>query len=232
MKRPIATAFLAEDTTRSATEARTATRPATTTGPAILRPKDVRALLAAPDRRGRQGKRDAALLAVLVGSGCRSCEATRLCVDHVEFTGGRCRLTIRTAKQRAGSPPKWRTCTLPPAAARLLHDWLVYAQPKLFVFEGRRHEALSTRAVRTTVTKYLRQIGRTDMRTHGLRHTVGAALARGSGNMWLVAKTLGHSSPATAYRFYSQYSLEDSDKVSDILAGLWSPRQYNKGGAK
>ena len=200
------------------------TRTAAPQGPSILRPRDVKALLAAPDRRGRFGKRDSALLAVLLGSGARIGEAVQLTVENVEFASRRCRLTLRTSKQRSGSPAKWRCVTLPPMAAKLLRDWIDYARPRLFVFEGPRHEAISTRQGRRIVTRYLRQVGRTDLHCHSLRHTVGAMIVRSTGSIYSAQKVLGHSSPATTSAYYACFSVEDSDKVADALAGVWSPR--------
>src|SRR3954453_13824128 len=70
-------------------------------GPPVLGTEQVQALLGAPDGRTRKGKRNKALLAVLVGGGLRVGEATRLTVANVQQTGaGRVRLTFQTAKAR------------------------------------------------------------------------------------------------------------------------------------
>ena len=205
------------------TEARTAV---VRSGPAILRPRDVKALLAAPDRRKAKGRRDAALLAVLLGSGARIGEAVRLTVENVEFASGRCRLTLRKSKQRSGSPAKWRCVTLPTLASRLLWDWIDYARPRLFVFEGPRHEAISTRQGRRIVTRYLRQVGRTDLHCHSLRHTVGAQIVRATGSIYSAQRVLGHSSPATTSAYYACFDTRDADQVADALAAVWQPRKY------
>lgn len=209
--------------------AETTTRQAAQSGPAILRPRDVKALLAAPDRRTTKGRRDAALLAVLVGSGARIGEAVRLVVDNVVFENGRCHVTLKTSKQRSGSPPKWRCVTLPPMAAKLLRDWLDYARPRLFVFGGPRHEAISTRQGRRIVTRYLRQAGRPDLHCHSLRHTVGAQIVRATGSIYSAQRVLGHSSPAVTSAYYACFDVRDADEVADALAGVWQPRKF-KGG--
>src|SRR5688572_6061002 len=85
-------------------------------GPAVLRPEEVRKLVQTPDGRTRKGKRDAALLAVLVGGGLRVGEALRLTLSNIEQTkGGRVRLTFRTSKARVD---RFRTVTLPQWAAK------------------------------------------------------------------------------------------------------------------
>jgi integrase len=202
----------------------TRTRTAAPQGPAILRPRDVKALLAAPDRRTRLGRRDSALLAVLVGGGLRIGEAVRLVIDNIEFAGATVRVTTKTSKGRAGSPPRYRTVTLPPMAGRLVRDYVDHDAPRFWVFPGRHGEFLGTSAARRAVTKHLRAIGRGDLHCHSCRHSVGAQLTRATGNLWLVAKVLGHQSVNTTMHFYSQYSVEDSDKAADALAGVWSPR--------
>jgi len=190
----------------------TATAIRTLSGPQVLRPKQVLALLRAPDRRTKLGKRDAALLSVLACGGLRLGECVRLTLDCVEL-GQRVRITTRTAKSRG---LRFRTVSLPSIAARLLRDWLAHSEPRLFVFEGRRHEALSTRQAGRIVRYYLAKIGRSDLRPHSLRHSVGAIVTRQSG-VWVAQKVLGHASPTTTSRFYSAFDVTDADIAADKL---------------
>ena len=188
----------------------TATR--TLSGPSVLRPKQVLALLRAPDKRSRLGRRDAALLACLATGGLRLGEATRLTVEAVEL-GKRVRITTRTLKTHG---QRSRTVTLPNPAAKLLRDWLAYSQPRYWVFPGRRNEALTTRQAGRIVRGYLREIGCGWARPHSLRHTVGAIVTRQAG-LWVAANVLGHTSVDTTKRFYSQYCVADADKAADKL---------------
>jgi len=190
----------------------TATATRTLSGPQVLRPKQVLALLRAPDKRTRLGRRDAALLACLATGGLRLGEATRLVVGDIEL-GKRVRISTRTLKTHG---QRSRTVTLPAPAAKLLRGWLDYSQPRYWVFPGRRNEALTTRQAGRIVRGYLREIGRGDMRPHGLRHTVGAIVTRQAG-LWVAANVLGHASVDTTKRFYSQYCVEDADKAADKL---------------
>jgi len=190
----------------------TATATRTLSGPQVLRAKQLKALLRAPDLRQRRGRRDAALLAVLGCGGLRLGEACRLLVENVEL-GQRVRLTTRTAKSRG---LRFRTVSLPSIAARLLRDHLAHSEPRLFVFEGRRHEALSTRQAGRIVRYYLAKIGRSDLRPHSLRHSVGAIVTRQSG-IWVAQKVLGHASPTTTSRFYSAFDVTDADIAADKL---------------
>ena len=181
-------------------------------GPAVLKPIQIRRLLALPDRRRKRGKRDAGLLAVLACGGLRLGECCRLTIADIEI-GKRLRITTKTAKSRL---PRFRTITLPNPASKLLRDWLAQSESRFWVFPGRRNEALSTRQAGRIVKAYLRQIGRSDLRPHSLRHSVGAIVTRQSG-IWVAQKVLGHASPTTTSRFYSAFDVTDADIAADKL---------------
>ena len=184
----------------------------TLSGPQVLRPKQVLALLRAPDRRTKLGKRDAALLSVLACGGLRLGECVRLTLDCVEL-GQRVRITTRTAKSRG---LRFRTITLPGPAARLLRDHLAHSEPRLFVFEGRRHEALSTRQAGRIVKAYLREIGCGWAHPHTLRHSYATILIHQSHDIWLTQKQLGHASVTTT-NIYAHADPSDADKAATAI---------------
>ena len=186
-----------------------------------LKPGQVRALLAAPDRRHAIGKRDACLLAILVAGGLRQSEACRLVADNITFDGGRCRVTCRSSKKKSEA---WRTVTLFPQAGKLVRDWIAYSQPRWWVFPGQHGECLSTRACRQIVKGWLREVGAGWARTHSLRKTAGALITRQTGNIYLTSKVLGHSNIIVTARAYSEYSLRDGDAAADAMAGAINPR--------
>src|SRR4051812_29914896 len=103
-------------------------------GPPVLRKREVGALLAAPDCRKPKGKRDRALLAVLIGGGLRVGEAVKLTVANVsDSTDDRLRLTFPTAKSRI---VRYRTVTLPVWAAEPVAKWLAHERPTDWLFRG------------------------------------------------------------------------------------------------
>ena len=204
----------------------TATAVRTLSGPQVLRAKQLKALLAAPDKRTRRGRRDSALLAVLGCGGLRLGECCRLLVENVEMSGdtpqsprqrglapSRVRLTTRTAKSRG---LRFRTITLPGPAARLLRDHLSHSEPRLFVFEGRRHEALSTRQAGRIVKGYLRQIGCGWAHPHTLRHSYATILIHQSHDIWLTQKQLGHASVTTT-NIYAHADPSDADRAATAI---------------
>jgi len=191
----------------------TATTTRVLQGPQVLRPKQLKALLNAPDKRTKRGRRDAALIAVLGCGGLRLGECCRLLVENVELAQ-RVRLTTRTAKSRG---LRFRTVSLPSIAARLLRDHLAHSEPRFWVFPGRRNEALSTRQAGRIVTSYLRKIGRGDLHPHSLRHGVGAMITRATGSIFCAQSVLGHASPTTTAKFYACWAVEDADRASDAI---------------
>jgi len=190
----------------------TATAIRTLSGPQVLKPRQLKALLAAPDRRTRRGRRDAALIAVLGCGGLRLGEACRLLVENVELAQ-RVRLTTRTAKSRG---LRFRTLTLPGIGAKALRDHLSHSEPRLFVFEGRRHEALSTRQAGRIVKSYLRQTGCGWAHPHTLRHTYATILIHQSHDIWLVQKELGHASVTTT-NIYAHADPSDADRAATAI---------------
>ena len=196
---------------------------ATHQGPRVLRPREVKALLAAPDRRTRLGRRDAGLLAVLAGGGLRVSEACALRTDQMEMAAaGKVRVMVRTAKQRGQE--RWRTVTLPAPMGKLLRDWLAYAEPRYWLFPGRRGEHLSTRRAEKVATDYLARIGQPDLHTHSLRHTFGAMVTRETKSIFVASKLLGHADPRTTARFYAAFEVSDADAAAEALAEALSRR--------
>jgi integrase len=194
-------------------------------GPAVLKTRQVRALLAAPDRRTRMGRRDAALLAVLALGAVRVGEACRLTIDSVEAaTGGRVRVTVRNSKQRAGASPTYRLITIPPSGAAMIKTYIDHDHPRFWLFGGNRNEALTTRSARRIVTCYLREIGRGDLHCHSLRHSCLSILVRETGSIYMAQKMAGHKDPRTTSQFYARYDVSDSDRCADALTGALSRR--------
>jgi len=187
-------------------------------GPAVLKPRQVRALLAVPDKRTRHGRRDSALLAVLALGGLRIGEACRTTIDALEFAcEGRVRLTVRTSKRRAGAPPRYRTITLPAAAGKLLRDYVDHTEPRFWLFPGRRNEPLGTRQARRIVKSYLIAVGAGQYRVHDLRHTFASIVVRETRSIFVAQKLLGHEDPRTTAKAYARFDVSDADAAADAV---------------
>lgn len=196
-------------------------------GPPVLSGAEIRRLLALFDRRKTGGRRNACLLALLLGSGGRVGEVVRLTRDQVELApGGKVRLTIRQNKRPVGAPAKYRLVTLPEPAARLVREWLDRSDSPLWLLPGRRGEHLSVRAAQHVVKAALSKIGRSDCHTHSCRHSAAVAVTRQTGDLWLTSRILGHASVTTTQASYSRWDPSDADRAASALAGAWQPRKY------
>jgi integrase/recombinase XerD len=153
------------------------------------------ALLAAPDRATRLGRRDHALLLLAVQTGLRISELTGLnCADVVLRTGAHVRCTGKGRKQRA--TPMTRP------TARLLAGWLRErnGQPADPLFPTRHGARLSTDAVSdllakhvTTATARSPSLATKQVTMRTLRHTCAMNLLRAGVDIATIALWLGHT---------------------------------------
>jgi integrase len=160
-----------------------------------LTTQQAEALMNAPDPRNKKGKRDRALLALLVGCGLRRSEVVRLNVDDLLKQGGRWHLVGVT-----GMHGKSRTVPLPRWARVALDRWISAAQIRagaIFRALDSKGEPtnrnLSAPMILSIVSGYGKQIGM-EIKPRDLRRTC-ARLCRGSGaDLEQIQLFLGHSS--------------------------------------
>jgi integrase/recombinase XerD len=154
------------------------------------------ALLAAPDRSSRSGRRDHTLLAVAVATGLRVSELTGLTATDVTLGVGahlRCH----------GKGRKDRITPLNTPLARLLADWLAELRPAPTdpVFPTHGGGRLSSDAVADLLAKHLAVAIRTcpslaakHVTPHTLRHTAAMDLLHAGVDTTVIALWLGHAS--------------------------------------
>lgn len=154
------------------------------------------ALLAAPDRSTRLGRRDHVLLAVAVATGLRVTELTGLTAADVTVGVGahvRCH----------GKGRKDRVTPLSKPVARLLADWLAELRPTPsgLVFPTRGGGRLSADAVADLLAKHVAVAARCcpslaakHVTPHTLRHTTAMDLLHAGVDTTVIALWLGHAS--------------------------------------
>lgn len=191
------------------------------TGPPVLRPAQADRLLATGDHRTHKGRRDTALLAVMVLGGLRIHEAVRLTRDAVYEEQGKLRLEFLGKGQRR------RTVTLPPTAARAMRAWLADERAgRWFIFPGRQGEHLSIRAAQDMLKARCRAAGLPVwVHAHSLRHTYASTIMRATGDLHLVQNILGHASPTTTSRYYLAFSPRDADRGAEAMERALHPRR-------
>jgi len=160
---------------------------------------ETQALLDAPDRRTWIGRRDHALLLIVVQTGLRVAELTALrCCDAVLTSGPHVRCLGKGRKER---------CTpLTAPAIATLRSWLAErgGNPADPLFPSRRGTTLSTDAVESLVTKYAAaaaahcpSLTAKKITPHVLRHTCAMSLREAGIDIATIALWLGHESIAS-----------------------------------
>jgi integrase len=163
-----------------------------------LTKRQAEALLAAPDASTNQGKRDRAILALLVGCGLRRDEAVRLTFEHIQQRDGRwCVVDL------VGKKGRYRTVPMPAWTKTAIDSWAaaagIVAGP---VFRGVNKgdvvigERLSTQGILRTVTRYADAIA-----PHDLRRTFAKLAFKGGAKLDQIQLSLGHASIQTTERY-------------------------------
>lgn len=160
--------------------------------------EQAQALLDAPDPSTLRGKRDRALLAVLLGTGLRRDECARLEVSHVQQREGRWVIL-----DLLGKGNKRRTVPLPSWAKAALDVWTEAAgisEGRLFrpVNKGDRARGaqLTPQAIRNVVNAYTGG----ELAPHDLRRTYARLAHRGGAALDQIQLSLGHASVQTTER--------------------------------
>ena len=161
-------------------------------------------LLADDDRAPWVHARDAAVLALLYGSGLRISEA--LSLKHEDFGSGRDAITV-TGKGR-----KQRMVPVLPQVQKLVADYVAlcpYDLPQdgpLFV--GAKGGPLSARVVQLAMARLRGALGLAETATpHALRHSFATHLLARGGDLRAIQELLGHASLATT-QIYTEVDAE------------------------
>jgi integrase/recombinase XerD len=163
--------------------------------------EEIKALLAAPDRRSWHGRRDHALLLVAIQTGLRVSELTGLRISDMSLSTG--------AHARAhGKGRKERAVALTRETVAVLRQWLGerQGQPDDPLFPTRRGAPLSRDAVELLVAKHAAaavgdcpSLKAKRTTPHVLRHTNAMLLRAGEVDITTIALWLGHESTKTTH---------------------------------
>lgn len=178
---------------------------------------ELRALFEACSRdTSAAGARDAALLAVLYGSGLRRSEAVGLDVEDYDVDAGA--LVVRCGKGQ-----KERCCYTANGAQQALAAWLRVrgaAPGPLFVAvdkAGRLHpRRLSDQAVLVVVSKRAREAGVQRFSPHDLRRTFISDLLDSGADLVAIQQLAGHANVSTTAR-YDRRGEQAKRKAAELL---------------
>ncbi|ODS33205.1 MAG: site-specific tyrosine recombinase [Candidatus Scalindua rubra] len=186
----------------------------------------IKELLNSIDRTTIQGKRDFAMLNLLVRTGLRTIEVVRANIDDIRQEGGEAVLWI----QGKGRDTKDDFVMLTPATLNPIREYLSARKAKdtypLFTSLSDRNtdERITTRSVSWIVKEHLRGIGLDDSRltAHSLRHT-SITLALQGGATIQEAQALGRHSDINTTLVYAhninriKHAAERN--IDDVLSG-------------
>lgn len=172
-----------------------------------LNSSDAQALVNAPDLSTVKGKRDRAMLAVMVGCGLRRSEVVSITWEQVRKRQGRWLiLNIRGKGGRVRSVviPRWVKVTL--------DEWrqvavgkASFAKSVIFRTLNRWHQvqedAVSVDTVLDVVRLYGGMIGEPDLAPHDLRRTCASLAYQGGAKIKQIQIMLGHASVQTTERY-------------------------------
>jgi integrase len=160
-------------------------------------------ILNAPDTTTLKGKRDRALLAVLIGCGLRRDETARLMLEHIQQRDARWVIV-----DMSGKGGRIRTVPMPSWAKVALDEWSVaagFTTGRIFrpVNKGDRlcGDSMTAQSIFETVKKYAAEIGLGNIAPHDLRRTFAKLAHKGRAALEQIQLSLGHASIQTTERY-------------------------------
>lgn len=168
---------------------------------------DVRRVLDKVDRRSPTGKRDYAILLLLVTYGLRAREVAALTLDHIDWRAERLQIPERKAGHSTAFP-------LSPVVGEALLSYLQEGRQEnscrqVFLRALAPHRPLTHGAVSARASHYLRKAGIDVPRpgSHTLRHTCVQRLVDADFSLKQIGDYIGHRSPSST-QIYSKVAVE------------------------
>lgn len=158
-------------------------------------------LMASPDPARLSGKRDRAILALLLGTGIRRDELARLQHNQIQVRDGRTYIL-----DLLGKGNRLRTVAIPDWALPTIQAWLhaaaidAGAVIRSIHVNGRIHGTISTSGIWNIVTQHAQSVGLT-CSPHDLRRTYAKLSRKGKAPLDVIQRALGHASVATTERY-------------------------------
>jgi site-specific recombinase XerD len=155
--------------------------------------------LGAPDRRTMKGRRDRALLAVLIGCGLRRSEAASLTFEHVQQRDGRWVLVDLIGKRdkiRSVPMPNWAKAAIDEwSGASGVSEGLVFRA----VNKGDRvvGDGITPQAIYNIIVGYAGELKKKGVAPHDLRRTFAKLAHKGGAAIDQIQLSLGHESIQT-----------------------------------
>lgn len=179
----------------------------------------------APDTATLKGKRDRALLSVLIGCGLRREETATLGLEHIQQRDAR--WVVVDMKGKGG---RVRTVPMPAWTKAAIDQWTTaagFTAGRVFrpVNKGDRlcGDTMTAQSIFETVKKYAAEIGLKELAPHDLRRTFAKLAHKGRAALEQIQLSLGHASIQTTERYLGvRQDLTDApcDRLGLKLSGF------------
>lgn len=183
-------------------------------------------LLESIDRTTLAGKRDYAMLALMLTTGLRDCEVARACVEDMQTVAGQSALFI----QGKGHDGKDQAVKLAPKVEKAIREYLKErgeTDKKAFLFIGISNRnadggAMTTRSISRIVKSRMQAIGLDSERltAHSLRHTAATLNLLNGGTLEETQQLLRHSSITTTQIYAHVLTWADRKSESRIADAI------------
>ena len=178
--------------------------------PKALEPDQVRSLLASCNRTSANGRRDFAILTMLVRLGVRAGEVAALSLDDVDWRAGE--ITVRGKGNRCERLP------LPADVGEAISAYLQDGRPDcawaraVFLRVKAPYGALTSSGVTGVVLHAARRAGLGEIRAHRLRHTAATEALRAGASLPEIGQLLRHRHDSTT----AIYAKADREALREI----------------
>jgi integrase/recombinase XerD len=181
--------------------------------PRSITAEDVQQLLDSIDRRTVLGRRDYAMLLLLVTYGLRAREVAALTLDDIEWRHDRLRIPARKAAHATAYP-------LSPRVGAAILEYLKAGRPPTLLRQMFFHVTapctpITQQAVSSRAAHYLHQASIVGPRlgSHTLRHSCVQRLVEAGWSLKAIGDYVGHASPAST-EIYSKVAVETLREVA------------------
>ena len=178
-----------------------------------LTAEQAESLINAPNQLKLKGKRDRAVLALMVGCGLRRSEVSELRLESIQQRDGRWAIVDMRGKGK-----RVRTVPMPSWCAVAIQQWTTATDlvaGNVFRPMNNRGEVLEglllPQNIMVLVTRYGREIGVTKLAPHDLRRTFAKLAHKSQSALEQIQLSLGHSSIQTTERYLGiRQNLQDA----------------------
>jgi site-specific recombinase XerD len=174
---------------------------------------DARALLGSCDRRQALGRRDYAVIILLLRIGLRRSEVAALMLDDIDWRAGE--LMIRGKGARQDRLP------LPADVGEAIASYLRRGRPQsnrreVFLRARAPYDPIASGTVASTVRRACRRAGIAEVGSHRLRHTAACEMVQANVPLYRIGQVLRHQSLQTT----AIYARVDVERLR-LLAAPW-----------